>query len=146
MFFKKSLLVIFIGLFALNLTWELKAQSHLDEISNERLEKEGPLTQADFDLYAKFIVFFAKTVKSPDTEKIDDVMDNLANKFVAENRSSLIRLKYIIDKISYGMSEYPNPDLGDPLSNFLNFSAREKLLLSENMPKISAALDEIIFK
>ncbi|MDR0548503.1 MAG: hypothetical protein LBI10_03710 [Deltaproteobacteria bacterium] len=147
MIFKKTGLFVLTLAMTLSLAYGLSAQPQdLDNITAEQLNKEGPLTQKDVELYIKFFELSATTVKNesqkPKGQDLDDTFSNTASNFAKENNISIVRLRYIMEKIPMAImgSATDTPIPAD--MPYLALSPEESALVKENTPKIVAVIQK----
>jgi hypothetical protein len=137
-------ITLFACLFFLTLTLavELKAIPELDLVTPSQLNKEGPLTQADVEVYEKF---FAANHEYLEKEKTiaRDTYNKLTAKFCADNKISIARLRYVLDKMPLAfLAAKSDLDSFDAFAPFLDVSAAEKDLAKKNMDGLQAIHDD----
>ncbi|MDR1607455.1 MAG: hypothetical protein LBT38_03500 [Deltaproteobacteria bacterium] len=108
-----------------------------------QLNKEGPLTQADIDLFIKFSDFFSNMLTKANEPDFDPDLE-LAN-FPKTNQVTLSRFQYVISKITTAaiMSLSKKEEFPPNAPPYLKTNEAEKKILQENMPKILEAFKKI---
>ncbi|MDR0547860.1 MAG: hypothetical protein LBI10_00375 [Deltaproteobacteria bacterium] len=147
---KKIGFIAFFGLLTLALAPALSAQElvDLDKVKTEDLNKEGPLTQKDFDVYLQFFVMSAESVKK-EMEKADKAdpqtaMAAAVSEFVKTNKLTATRLRYILEKVTMAIQVSNSPDQppAQPEQPYLAISPAEAELAKTNTPKIISLLGQ----
>ncbi|MDR1395923.1 MAG: hypothetical protein LBK52_07125 [Deltaproteobacteria bacterium] len=115
----------------------------LDNITEEQLKKEPPLTQKDIDLFLEFINVSSQLSTEGTEEQLLERGKNAAIKFIQDNKITPVRLRYIGAKIPAVMVFAQNPASQPPADSdqaYLIPSAAEKKLVQDNQPKIMTVL------
>jgi hypothetical protein len=136
MFLKKIVLFFVLCILTLSASLNLIAQAKdIYNITDEQLSEEGPLTQKDIDVYLGFFERNANLMKS-DAKASKDVMIKATADFAKNNGVTIVRLRYLLEKIPYVLllvsSSADNPP---PFPN-LKVSNDEKSLVKKNQSKI----------
>jgi hypothetical protein len=139
MLLKKTLLSATLACLILTVTVGLQAQDvDLDAITEEQLSQESPLTTADIDLYLKFFAQSAELVKDPSADFKQATLD-----FIKANDITATRLRYILEKVPYGMivATSGNSNLPTPQPHMV-LSEGEITVINDNLPKIMSAVQQ----
>jgi hypothetical protein len=115
----------------------------LGAVTIEELVKEGPLTQADVDLFVNFLEHSAQTMNKLPDKEIELYMTEMVTEFIKTTHANPVRLRYISEKIPYAVLIVTNnAGVFDPGETYLNLSDAEKTLISKNLAKLSDLLDK----
>jgi hypothetical protein len=145
MFLKKFLLFSCLGLLTLALSTNLMAQAEdFDNITEEQLAKEGPLTQKDIDVYLNFFEHSAKLMKdSGGKEMAEKDLINITTDFAKNNNITIVRLRYLMEKIPYALMLSSASADEEPPFPYLKISAEEKQLVAQNLQKIMTTIQKL---
>ncbi|MDR1871241.1 MAG: hypothetical protein LBS60_04815 [Deltaproteobacteria bacterium] len=148
MFLKKLSLCSFLCVLALSLAFTFTALAQdkdPDTITVDDLNKEGPLTQRDIDVYLEYVGkskdFMAKMQENPQYDIKGEWL-----KFAKDHQISSIRFNYVSEKIPFGLMAISAADpksIPAPDAPFLKLSDEEKKLLTANRDKIIAAFEAL---
>ncbi|MDR1396095.1 MAG: hypothetical protein LBK52_08005 [Deltaproteobacteria bacterium] len=118
----------------------------LDSVTSEQMSKEGPLTQKDYDLYIKYLQTAISGIKAmqkdlPADADPDKILSDLTSKFIADNKLTAVRMRYIIEKVGATELSLESPaSLPAPDSDEAFFipSKDEIQLFEKNKDKLEA--------
>ncbi|MDR1607427.1 MAG: hypothetical protein LBT38_03360 [Deltaproteobacteria bacterium] len=111
----------------------------LEEITIAELNAEGPLTQADIDIYLKFLEHAGAALKNPPPSDIEGFMKKMTAEFLKANDVKPVRLRLITEKIPYAVMVASDTEGSfEPTDTYMELSQEEVDLVSDNMDKIQS--------
>ncbi|MDR1084964.1 MAG: hypothetical protein LBP22_08940 [Deltaproteobacteria bacterium] len=118
---------------------DLLAAGKLEAITPEIKAKEPPLTQKDIDLFIKFLKSPIK-LDSPKTDNVQADLESHFEKFASANKTSLIHLAYITEKIPKALIYAMDSDA--EIHDRLKPNTNESKILMTNKDRIIEAIVE----
>ncbi|MDR1872167.1 MAG: hypothetical protein LBS60_09690 [Deltaproteobacteria bacterium] len=120
------------------------ADIDLETITVEELNKEGPLIQADLDMYVKFFKYFIASMKNTTSTDFEAFMKQIANDFIKASKISPVRLRLITEKIPYALILVQDPDTAlKPDNSYMRLSPAELELVKSNFDAINEVISEL---
>ncbi|MDR1872437.1 MAG: hypothetical protein LBS60_11065 [Deltaproteobacteria bacterium] len=151
MFIKKILTISFFSLLVFGGATRAQAQEIAPEkgiydVTLADLNAEGPLTARDIDVYLKYLYLTRGHEARKNPEATSDPEGRKILEFAKDNGLSIVRLRYILEKVPFGsmVAVKPDPESAPtPPVPYLKLSTEEIKVLTDNLNRILEAYEAL---